>query len=133
MHTPLKSAPFRRLSRGQILPALLLALSGCGGGGNESGDPAVLRVEPAEFTISGAPSQCAVGTGPDIHVWGGQPPYKLTNSVPTAMGLSTSRLNNSGDGFTITFFGTCLANMPIAIEDDMGRIVTVRVTNTLGT
>ena len=128
----MKPTSNRRLRWRLLSPALLLVLSACGGGGNESGEPAVLRVEPAEFTISGGPDQCAVGTGPDIHVWGGQPPYKLTNSVPTAMTLSTSRLANSGDGFTVTFFGSCLVNMPITIEDDMGRIITVRVTNAPG-
>ena len=46
------------------------------------------------------------------------------------MQLDKTRLQNSGEGFTITFInGVCMTNMPITIEDDMGRLGYVMVTN----
>lgn len=104
-------------------------LAACGGGGNESGPAESLEVAPTAVTV-GSEDSCAVGVGPVVHVYGGQPPYQLANSVPTGMQLDKSRLENSGEGFTITFInGVCMTNMPITIEDDMGRLAYVMVTN----
>jgi hypothetical protein len=101
----------------------------CGGGGNESGPQESLTVSPSAVTVGSADS-CAVGEGPVVHVYGGQPPYELANSVPNGMQLDKTRLQNSGEGFTITFInGVCMTNMPITIEDDMGRLGYVMVTN----
>lgn len=110
----------------------VLTLSACGGGGNESGDPDMLTVAPGAVTVSGPTGVCGVGIGPEVHVWGGQPPYKLTNSVPGSISLSKSKLENSGDGFTIEFFGGCLDKMPVTIEDDMGRLTSLLVSNVPG-
>ena len=108
---------------------LALAVSGCGGGGNESGPADGIEASPAEVRV-GKQDQCVVGQGPTVYVYGGRPPYKLSNSVPTGMALSRSVLQNSGDGFTITFInGVCMKSMPINIEDDMGRLSKVLVSN----
>jgi hypothetical protein len=115
-----------------LLSAAAALVAGCGGGGNESGDPDRITVEPGELSVSGPSGACGRGVGPEVHVWGGQPPYKLTNSVPVAMVLSDTRLDNSGDGFTIEFLGGCLDHMPITIEDDMGRLATLLVSNVPG-
>lgn len=107
--------------------AALSLLAGCGGGGNESGPTEALEAAPSAVTV-GASGQCEAGPGPTVHVWGGQPPYKLTNSMPAGMVLDKSRLTYSGEGFTITFInGICMENMPISIEDDMGRLLQVPV------
>ena len=104
-------------------------VAACGGGGNESGPAEELVVSPNAVSV-GLGGNCAEGVGPVVHVYGGQPPYKLANSVPDGMQLDKSRLQNSGEGFTITFInGVCMTNMPITIEDDMGRLAYVMVTN----
>jgi hypothetical protein len=111
------------------LAALGAALAGCGGGGNESGPADALFVSPAEVSV-GSTGTCAVGLGPTVFIYGGQPPYKLDNSVPQAMLLDKSVVQRSGDGFTISFInGICLDSMPIIVEDDLGRTATVSVSN----
>jgi hypothetical protein len=96
-------------SRALASAALSLLLSGCGGGGTESGSPEEIFVSPAEVIVTGSPGACAVGEGPTVHLYGGLPPYKLSNSVPSAMVLDTMEVEDSGDGFTIHFTnGTCV-------------------------
>lgn len=107
--------------------ALVAVLAGCGGGGNESGPAETLEAMPNAVSV-GVTGDCSEGMGPTVTVWGGQPPYKLTNSMPTGMTLDKSRLTYSGEGFTIRFInGVCMTNMPISIEDDMGRLLHVLV------
>lgn len=109
--------------------AVLLALSACGGGGNESGPPEQLYLSADAVTV-GAAGICEVGIGPQVHIYGGTPPYKLANSVPDAMRLDKAVVQNSGDSFRITFInGICLKNMPITVEDQMGLLARVSVTN----
>lgn len=107
---------------------LALLLAGCGGGGNESGPSDNVVVEPSAITV-GSQGHCVAGLGPKVHVFGGTPPYKLSNSVPQGMWLDTDRLQNSGDAVTITFTGVCLINMPVVVEDTMGHLAQVLVTN----
>jgi hypothetical protein len=43
-------------------------------------------------------------------------------------------VEDSGDGFTIFFTsGICVDGMPITIEDSMGNLATLTVTNQAGT
>lgn len=119
------SGTLRVLGLGCLLATLL---TGCGGGGNESGPSDSVVVEPSAVTV-GAQGNCVAGPGPKVHVFGGTPPYKLSNTLPQGMWLDTNQLKNSGDGFTITFSGVCMVNMPIVVEDAMGRLTQVSVTN----
>ncbi len=119
----------RRSVRAPVLAATLCLglLAGCGGGGNESGPPEGLEASPGAVSV-GVTGDCSEGPGPTVTVWGGQPPYKLTNSLPAGMVLDKSRLTHSGEGFTIRFVNNiCMTNMPISIEDDMGRLLHVPV------
>ncbi|HSI48218.1 MAG TPA: hypothetical protein VLA61_08120 [Ideonella sp.] len=129
MKSTMKSHP------SQLMMATLLlgTLAGCGGGGNESGPPDVIQASPAQVTVS-AVGSCAVGVGPTIFLYGGTPPYKLKNSVPTALSLDKTTVLQSGQGFTVTFIGgQCMENMPVSAEDEMGRIVEVLFTNQIAT
>ena len=111
--------------------SLLLALAACGGGGNESGpaDSLYLSFTQIKFGTTG---NCAVGLGPEVHIYGGAPPYTLANSVPQGMVLSKSLVQNSGESFVINFVGrVCLSDVPITVEDSMGRLAQVRVSNGL--
>lgn len=112
-----------------LLPTLALALTACGGGGNESGPPEAIVASPQSVVVE-AVGSCAIGVGPTVFVYGGTPPYTLRNSVPAGMVLNKSKLDNSGDGFIVTFIGgLCMNAMPISIEDDMGRLLDVAITN----
>jgi hypothetical protein len=118
-------------ARSGLLASLLVCalLSACGGGGTESGPADEVLASPNAVTV-GTSGVCVVGLGPTIHVYGGQPPYKLSNSVPQGMQLSKQRLRFSGDSFSITFTnGVCMVSMPITIEDDMGRLTQVLISN----
>lgn len=119
------------LKRASLALGLVAGLSACGGGGNESGPADELLASPSAITV-GTEGVCYVGPGPTVFVYGGQPPYKLANSLPLGMQLNKSRLGYSGEGFTITFINSvCMDAMPITVEDDMGRLTQVFVTNGL--
>lgn len=109
--------------------SLAVVLTACGGGGNESGPPDSVYVSLADVR-AGSVNSCITGTGPEVHIYGGTPPYALANSVPQGMLLSKTWVQSSGDSFVISFInGVCMTNMPITIEDRMGRLAQVRVSN----
>lgn len=124
------------MSKTSSLAALLVAtaslLAGCGGGGNESGPPEDIRLSSDSIEVIGPPGRCASGYAGRIYVFGGQPPYRLYNSAPAGVLLSTSRVADSGDGFDVTFLGQCLESVPVTVQDDMGRLATVEMTNKAG-
>ena len=133
-HT-MTSSPFLRSRAARSCASLLslgALLAGCGGGGNESGPPDSIEVSPDTVTVSGGVGACASGTGPRIYVYGGTPPYTLANSGQFAMSLDRTSLQNSGDGFLLTFNGTCIESIPVTVQDDMGRTATVSVSNVKG-
>ena len=108
-------------------------LTACGGGGNESGPPEEITASPSQFTVKGTGAGCASGMGPTVFVHGGQPPYKLFNTLPTAMRLSTSTVQQSGQSFNVRLTGQCFDAAPIRIEDAMGRLSEVVLSNQPGT
>jgi hypothetical protein len=114
-----------------LLPLSVL-LAGCGGGGNESGPADSIQISPSDLTVEGGVGACLAGTGPKVYVYGGTPPYKLSNSAAWAMTIDHTGLQNSGDGFQLTFNGTCFSSIPVTVEDDMGRLATVSVSNVKG-
>jgi hypothetical protein len=120
-------------------PAKLLAsctlglLTACGGGGNDSEPYEAVFASPAAVKATGSPSACAVGPGPTVFVYGGQPPYTLSNSAPTAMTLDRPVLGNRGDGFAVSFInGVCIEDLPVIVVDAQGQVLSVPITNELG-
>lgn len=111
-----------------LATTVLLSLTACGGGGNESGPPDQMYVSVDAVNVTGD-TGCAVGRGPEVHVYGGQPPYKLANSMPQGMVLDKTVVQNSGDSFLITLTGVCMDAMPITLEDQLGNLAKVTVTN----
>jgi hypothetical protein len=117
-------------SAAALLAAFLMA---CGGGGNESGPADQILASPSSVTVTGDPGQCASGLGPTVFIYGGTPPYKITNSAPTGITLDRNVVPRSGEGVRLYFTkGVCLDQIPITIEDDMGRVLPVPVTNAKG-
>jgi hypothetical protein len=120
----------RTICAGAVLAGLLAA---CGGGGdNYIGPPDSILLTPASLTVQGPPDACAAGAAATVFVYGGDPPYDLKNSVPQAVVLDRSTVRRSGEGFTVTFLGACLQDMPIAVEDRMGRVTTLSLNNVKG-
>ncbi|HEX5684677.1 MAG TPA: hypothetical protein VFY73_11660 [Ideonella sp.] len=109
-----------------------VTLSACGGGGNESGEPGAPYASPPAVGVKGGEGTCYAGPGPTVFIYGGQPPYKLDNSLPQGMQVDKQVVTDSGQGFTITFNGQCMEAIPVTIEDDMGRVLAVPVTNEEG-
>lgn len=116
------------LCRLPFAASLLLCLSACGGGGNESGPPDAIVLSTSTVSV-GSSGNCVAMRGPEIHVYGGTPPYKIANSMPQAMALDKTVLQNSGDSFLITFTGVCMNAMPITVEDQAGLLATLSVSN----
>ncbi len=105
------------------------SLAACGGGGNESGPPDNIQLSMTDITV-GEPGVCYAGTGPTVHVYGGTPPYKVSNSLPQGLALTRTLVPSSGDGFRVDFIGNvCMKGMPITVEDDMGRLAKLVVNN----
>jgi hypothetical protein len=111
------------------LSLCVLGLAACGGGGNESGPPDDILVSPARIAVKGIGTGCANGTGPTVFIHGGVPPYKLFNTLPQGIRLDKSVLMQSGDSFVVTLTGQCFEAMTIRIEDALGRLAEVDVTN----
>ena len=126
MTFPRLALPALRLGAALALSAVL---SACGGGGNELGPTDMSLLASPDAVSVGDIGVCASGVGPTVHVYGGTPPYVLKNSAPLAMALDHVKIAASGDGFTLTFNGTCLVSMPITIEDVEGRLLEVPITN----
>jgi hypothetical protein len=124
--------PARALAVMMMTMTTASLLCACGGGGNESGPPDSILLSPAAVSVMGPHLACARGIGPTVFVYGGTPPYTLNNSYALGMTLDKQSLKNSGDGFTITFNGVCMESVPITVQDDMGRISAVGVTNVAG-
>lgn len=127
--------PFSSSKTSPIAALLLVTaglLSACGGGGNESGPAEEIQLSADTFEVTGPPGRCAVGYAGRVFVFGGQPPYVLHNSAPAGVQLSTERVADSGGYFDLTFLGQCLESVPVTVEDDMGRLAPVLLTNKAG-
>jgi hypothetical protein len=112
--------------------AATIVLSACGGGGNESGPPDEVVLSQTTLTVKGTKDACALGGGVQVFVFGGTPPYKLSNSLPDYIILDRTEVAISGESFTVGFTGLCIDNMPVVIEDRMGRLATLSVNNVKG-
>jgi hypothetical protein len=108
--------------------ALAMMLSACGGGGNESGPADTIQLSEDSVTVTSQTPDCPAGPGPTTYVFGGQPPYTIYNPLPHGMTIDKTSVADAGEGFTITFLGTCMTDLAVTIEDDMGRLATLSVT-----
>lgn len=108
-------------------------LVGCGGGGDEVGPIESIQLSQDSLRVTGPAGACASG-GPaaTVRVFGGFPPYKIYNSIPGAVLIDTAVVNDSGEGFNVTFLGGCLDNMPVTVTDEAGSIATLSLFNSPG-
>ncbi|MGZ5104544.1 MAG: hypothetical protein ACXWHB_09035 [Usitatibacter sp.] len=91
---------------------------------------APLNAQPGTITFKGnAPNTCASGIQADVIVFGGRPPYQI--SQPGTFTVSPSVVTLSGGRFTVGATGQCTAGSAIAVVDNNGATVTVNAINTL--
>ncbi len=115
----------------------LALLAGCGGGDADlSGSPTAFSVQPAEITVNVPTGSAGCYAGPvgDVFIYGGAPPYRLANSFPDQVALSTAQVNDAGGKFSVSYIGGgCIDPGTVIVEDSLKRIVTLKLTNKIGT
>ncbi|HSN19990.1 MAG TPA: hypothetical protein VLS49_04890 [Usitatibacter sp.] len=91
-----------------------------------------LDAQPTTISFTGPDTNtCASGTSADVIVFGGNPPYSI--SQPGGFTISPTVLSSSGSRFRVGATGQCTTGSAIAIVDSSGASVTVTVTNAPGT
>ncbi len=120
------------------LLALAVSLASCGGGGDaEAGSPTALSLVPSTLTFTAPPVGTSVGTCPGggtatIFVYGGVAPYRLDNTVPNFIALSTNSVSDRGGSFTLTTLGGCISPGNIVVVDKLDKQITLTITTTAG-
>lgn len=93
---------------------------------------APLVVQPTTISFIGPdPERCASSIVADVIVFGGSPPYAI--SQPGTLSVSPSVVATSGGRFSVGANGLCTSGAVIGIVDSAGASATVAVTNVLGT
>src|SRR4029079_12217500 len=82
---------------------------------------------PDSLTFTGdRADRCAFGNvSGQVFVFGGTPPYTISNTSSSAFSISPTVLNASGQSFTVTPTGVCVTELPVPVRDASGRVVTV--------
>lgn len=91
---------------------------------------AALNAQPATIVFQGKEAgTCASGISADVIVFGGRPPYLI--SQPGSFAISPTIITNSGGRFSVTATGQCTSGSQIAVVDAAGATVTVTASNKL--
>src|SRR6202521_5786578 len=95
---------------------------------------AILSVIPPTATITGTfVNQCTSGFRIDYFIYGGTPPYSVSSTFPTAVGIVNSPVLFSGGAFEAVTNGTCVNPVVFTIVDAIGRQTTATMINAPGT
>ena len=99
---------------------------------SQSGN-APLAAVPDRISFTGPNTlSCATGLTADVIVFGGRPPYQITQPGSVAS-VSPAVVSTSGGRFSVTANGGCATDASIGIVDTVGATTTVTVSNALGT
>jgi hypothetical protein len=90
---------------------------------------AVLSVVPDNATITSATTTCTSGFRVDYYIYGGTPPYRVTNTFPDGATLVNSTVTTSGGFFEAITNGTCVDPLVFSIFDAAGLQTTATLTN----
>jgi hypothetical protein len=94
------------------------------------GSNAPLNAQPSTITFQGvAANTCASGISADVIVFGGRPPYLI--SQPGSFEVSPTIVTQNGGRFTVKAIGQCTAGSQIAVVDSNGATVSVAASNAL--
>ena len=92
-------------------------------------------VTPTQITFQGTrQNECAsFGTSASVFVFGGVPPYTVSNSSPFQ--VTPNFISVSGGSYSVTPNGPCVAppGLPIVVTDSTGHTATTTVANIPGT
>ena len=92
-----------------------------------------ITVIPPKATITGFyKNQCTDGFQIDYFIYGGNPPYRVSSTFPTAVGLFPTTVTASGGSFRATTNGTCVAPLTFTIADAAGKQTTAELENLPG-
>jgi hypothetical protein len=91
---------------------------------------APLNAQPNTIVFQGVQANtCASGISADVIVFGGRPPYSI--SQPGSFQVAPTLVTNNPGRFTVTAIGQCSAGSQIAVVDGNGATVTVTASNVL--
>ncbi len=92
-----------------------------------------LTVVPATATITSASStSCTTGFRIDYYIYGGNPPYTVASTFPSAVTIVNKTVSASGKFFEAVTNGTCVNELTFTIVDFAGKQTTATLTNELG-
>src|SRR5690348_13705210 len=93
-----------------------------------------LQVSPQTVTITGPDTlTCSANVAASFFIFGGTPPYTVSNPFPQALTLQQTFVQNSGGGFTVITKGQCVTPATLTIRDAAGHTTTVTLNNNVGT
>ncbi len=93
-----------------------------------------LQISPDTVTITGPDTQtCSANVAASFFIFGGQPPYTVTNPFPQALTLQQTFVQNSGGGFTVITKGVCVTPATLTVRDAAGHTATATLNNNPGT
>jgi hypothetical protein len=94
------------------------------------GSNAPLNAQPSTIVFQGVDAgTCASGIRADVIVFGGRPPYLV--SQPGSFSVSPTIITSNGGRFTVGATGQCTSGSQIAVVDANGATVSVTASNTL--
>ena len=92
-----------------------------------------ITVIPAKATITGAyKNECSAGFEVDYFIYGGNPPYRISSTFPSAAAIIGSPVNTSGGRFRAVTNGTCVNPLTFTIADAAGKQTTALLENLPG-
>lgn len=91
-----------------------------------------LTAQPTTLAFQGTlPGTCSFNVSADVLVYGGKPPYVVTQ--PAAFLVNPTTITSNPGRLTVTTTGQCAPATSIAIVDSAGASTTVTASNTLST
>lgn len=94
----------------------------------------VFSVVPPEATITSSfVGECTIGFQTDYYIYGGTPPYRITQTFPDASVIVNPTVTVSGGFFEVITNGTCVNPQTFSILDATGRQITAKLFNLPGT
>jgi len=92
-------------------------------------------IVPDTLTFTGdRADRCAIANiSGQVFVFGGTPPYTVSNTSSSAFAISPTVLTASGQSFNVTPTGVCVTELAVPVRDASGRTVTLTLKNQVGT